>query len=150
METAIRAFLGDPVFGVPILLLLIVVVAHVAVFLRSVANGPTPIVPSLRVMAADVSIVLLVALMFVMTKAIDLFTPADGATLAGIDLGPLYSMIGPLVFGTAGVGMALWLLKRKVEMIITSVQPPAPAPVSTVVVQSETPQSVTGPDAGTG
>lgn len=127
METAIRSFLGDPVFGVPILLLLIVVVAHVAVFLRSVANGPTPIIPSLRVMAADVSIVLLVALMFVMTKAIDLFTPTDGTTIAGIDLAPIYSTIGPLVFGAAGVGLAVWLLKKKAEAIMTSVQPPAGA-----------------------
>src|SRR6185503_2645825 len=102
METAIRAFLKDPAFGLPILLLLIVLVAHIAVYLRSVATGVTPIVPSLKVFSADIAIVLLAALMFAMSKAVDLFTPDEGTSLGGVDVGPLYSVVGPLVFGAMG------------------------------------------------
>lgn len=124
MEASIRAFLRDPAFGLPILLLLIVLVAHVAVYLRSVAQGATPVIPSLRVFSADVAIVLLAALMFAMSKAVTLFTPDEGTELAGIDVAPLYATVGPLVFGGAGLTLAGWLLVKKAQAIRDSVQPP--------------------------
>lgn len=127
MEAALRATLRDPAFGIPILLLLVVIVAHAAVWVRSIADGVTPIIPSLKVFSADVAIVLLVALMFVMTKALDLFVPADGTTIGGIDVGPLYSTVGPAVFAAAGLLLAGWLLKRKAEAILSSVRPPTDA-----------------------
>lgn len=125
METAIRSFLKDPAFGLPILLLLIVLVAHTAVYLRSVAAGATPIIPSLRVFSADVAIVLLAALMFAMSKAITLFTPDEGTEIAGLDVAPIYAVVGPAVFGAAGLGLAGWLLLKKVQAIRDSVTPPA-------------------------
>jgi hypothetical protein len=125
MEAAVRSFLKDPAFGLPILLLLIVLVAHVAVYLRSVAAGATPIVPSLKVFAADIAIVLLAALMFAMSKAVTLFTPDEGTEIAGIDVGPVYAIVGPLVFATAGLTLAGWLLVRKAQAIRDSVTPPA-------------------------
>ena len=125
MEAAIRATLRDPLIGITILLLLVVVVAHVAVYLRSIAAGVTPIIPSLRVFSADIAIVLLAGLMFVMAKAIELFTPEAGTTIGGIDVGPLYSTVGPAVFATAGLTLAGWLLVKKVQAIVTSAQPPA-------------------------
>lgn len=128
MEAAIRSTLRDPVFGLPILLLIIVLVAHVAVYLRSVAQGATPIIPSLKTFSADIAIVLLATLMLVMSKAIDLFTPADGTTIGGIDVGPLYSTVGPAVFSAAGLTLAGWLLVRKAQAIRDSVQPPDPPP----------------------
>jgi hypothetical protein len=150
MEVALRQILGDPVFGVPILLMVLVVIAHLAVYLRSVADGVTPIIPSLRTMAADIAIVLLVLLMFVMTKAIDLFTPTEGATVGGIDLGPLYSVIGPLAFGTAGVSLAVWLTKKKGEAIWTSLKPPAETPTTTTTITStEPPTDITVASTGT-
>lgn len=124
MEAAIRATLKDPAFGLPILLLLIVLVAHVAVYLRSVAAGVTPIIPSLRVFSADIAIVLLSALMFAMSKAVTLFTPDEGTEIGGIDVGPIYANVGPLVFGAAGLGLAAWLLVKKVQAIRDSVTPP--------------------------
>ena len=144
MEPAIRAFLKDPTFGIPIILLAIVLFAHAAVFLRSVANGPTPIIPSLRVMAADGAIVLMVALLFLFTKAMDLFTPDAGTTIGGIDVAPFYSTVGPLIFAGFGLALAVWLVTLKLKAIKDSVYPPAATPVSTVVVQSETPQQVSG------
>ena len=125
MEAAIRAFLKDPAFGLPILLLLIVLVAHIAVYLRDVAQGVTPIVPSLRVFSADIAIVLLTALMFAMSKAVTLFTPDAGTEIAGVDVGPVYAIVGPLVFGAAGLTLAGWLLVRKAQAIRDSVTPPA-------------------------
>jgi hypothetical protein len=124
MEAAIRAMLKDPAFGLPILLLLIVLVAHVAVYLRSVAQGATPIIPSLRVFSADIAIVLLSALMFAMSKAVTLFTPDEGTTIAGLDVAPVYATVGPLVFGAAGLGLAGWLLVKKAQAIRDSVTPP--------------------------
>ena len=124
MEAAVRATLKDPAFGLPILLLLIVLVAHAAVYLRSVAQGVTPILPSLRVFSADIAIVLLVALMFAMSKAVTLFTPDEGTTIAGIDVGPLYATVGPLVFAASGLTLAGWLLVRKAQAIRDSVNPP--------------------------
>lgn len=126
MEVAVRQFLRDLAFGIPILLLLLVVVAHVAVFLRSVAAGATPIVPSLRTFSADIAIVLLSFLMFVCVRLIGLFVPEDGTTIGGVDIGPLYTAVGPAVFAAAGLGLAIWLAKKKIEAIITSVQPPTP------------------------
>jgi hypothetical protein len=150
VEVALRQVLGDPIFGVPILLMVLVVVAHVAVFLRSVAAGATPIIPSLRTFGADVAIVLLVLLMFVMTKAIDLFTPTEGATVGGIDLGPLYSVVGPLVFAAAGLALAVWLAKKKIEAILTSVQPPTIIPSTTTTITStEPPTDITVASTGT-
>lgn len=128
MEAAIRATLKDPVFGLPILLLLVVLIAHAAVYLRSVAQGVTPIIPSLKTFSADIAIVLLVALMLVFTKAIDLFVPDAGTTVGGIDVAPLYSTVGPAVFGAAGLTLAGWLLLRKAQAIRDSVQPPTPPP----------------------
>jgi hypothetical protein len=129
MDGAIRAFLKDPAFGLPILLLLIVLVAHTAVYLRSVAQGVTPIIPSLRVFSADVAIVLLAALMFAMSKAVTLFTPDEGTTIGGVDVGPIYATVGPLVFGAAGLGLAGWLLLKKAQAIRDSVTPPPAGPV---------------------
>jgi hypothetical protein len=125
MEAAIRSFLKDPAFGLPILLLLIVLVAHVAVYLRSVAQGATPIIPSLRVFSADIAIVLLAALMFAMSKAVTLFTPDEGTEIAGVDVGPLYAIVGPLVFGAMGLTLSGWLLVKKAQAIRDSVTPPA-------------------------
>lgn len=125
MEASIRAFLRDPAFGLPILLLLIVLVAHVAVYLRSVAQGVTPAIPSLRVFSADVAIVLLAALMFAMSKAVTIFTPDEGTEIAGVDVAPLYAIVGPVVFGGAGMALAGWLLVKKVQAIRDSVNPPA-------------------------
>lgn len=124
MEAAIRATLKDPLLGLTLLLLLVVLVAHTAVYLRSVAVGATPIIPSLRVFSADIAIVLLAALMFAMSKAVTLFTPDEGTTIGGIDLAPLYATVGPLVFSGAGLGLAVWLLKKKAEAILTSARPP--------------------------
>lgn len=124
MEAAIRATLKDPALGLPIFLLLIVLVAHAAVYLRSIAAGATPIVPSLRVFSADVAIVLLAALMFAMSKAVILFTPDAGTEIAGIDVAPLYATVGPAVFGAAGLGLSGWLLVKKVQAIRDSVTPP--------------------------
>lgn len=125
MEAAIRATLRDPAFGLPILLLLIVLVAHVAVYLRSVAQGATPIIPSLRTFSADIAIVLLAALMFAMSKAVTLFTPDEGTTVGGLDVGPVYATVGPLVFGGAGLTLAGWLLVKKAQAIRDSVTPPS-------------------------
>lgn len=127
MEAAIRSTLRDPVFGIPVLLLLIVLVAHVAVYLRSVAAGATPIVPSLKTFSADIAIVLLAALMLIMTKAIELFVPEEGTQVGGIDVAPLYSTVGPAVFAAAGLTLAGWLLVRKAQAIRDSVQPPPAA-----------------------
>lgn len=124
MEASIRALLRDPAFGLPIFLLLIVLVAHTAVYLRSVAQGVTPIIPSLRVFSADIAIVLLAALMFAMSKAVSLFTPDAGTEIGGVDVGPLYAIAGPLVFGGAGVALAGWLLVKKAQAIRDSVTPP--------------------------
>lgn len=124
MEAAIRATLKDPLLGLTLLLLLVVLVAHTAVYLRSVAEGATPIIPSLRTFSADIAIVLLAALMFAMSKAVTLFTPDEGTTIGGLDVGPLYATVGPLVFAGAGLGLAVWLLKKKAEAILTSARPP--------------------------
>lgn len=125
METSIRQALQTPEIGIPIALLILVFAAHTAVWLRSVAEGATPIVPSLTVFAKDISIVLLVILMFVLSKVMILFLPDEGTTIGGIDVAPIYAAIGPAVFFIPGLVLAAWLVKRKVEAILTSTNPPA-------------------------
>lgn len=132
MEASIRAFLRDPAFGLPILLMLIVLVAHAAIYLRSVAQGATPVIPSLRVFSADVAIVILAALMLAMSKAVTLFTPDEGTEIGGVDVAPLYAIVGPVVFGGAGMTLAGWLLVKKAQAIRDSVNPPT---VTTTTVQ---------------
>lgn len=125
MDQSIKLALRTPEIGIPIILLILVLAAHTFVWLRSVAEGVTPIVPSLRVFAADIAIVLMVVLTFVLSKAMSLFVPEEGTQVLGIDVAPIYALVGPAVWFVPGLVLAGWLVKRKAEAIAVSIRPPA-------------------------
>lgn len=120
MEVAIRSIVHDPIVGVPLLVLLLVVGSLV---IRALVSGATGsfVAPSLPEFVRDISYTLLILVVYLMGKLTAILIPAVGVEAAGIDLGPLLSQGGPLLFFTTATGLAVWFGGKQIKEITDAV-----------------------------